>query len=119
MEGRISAKDAVFVCCPGLAGPGQSSPNRAAERGEGAASVLRQQRRGEDPGRRQIQAERGPEGDPGRDVRPEVLGLREEGVSAGHSGARGAGRGQSLSTFTLVFLNPRYVFPKYEGETWL
>ncbi len=52
----------------GSAGPGSRPSYRAAERGAGAASVHREQRGGGDPGRCQIQAERGPEGHPGRYV---------------------------------------------------
>lgn len=47
-----------------------------------------------DPGGGQVQAQRGPEGHPGRHVRPEVLGMRAAGFPPGHSGARGAGRGR-------------------------
>lgn len=77
----------------GSASPGSRPSYRAAEWGARAASVYREQRGGEDPGRCQIQTERGPEGHPGRHVRPEILQPWAQGFPAGHPGARRAGWG--------------------------
>ncbi len=83
----------LFLSLLGSAGPGSRPSYRAAERGACAASVHRKQRGGEDPGRCQIQAERGPESHPGRYVWPEVVQPRAQSFPAGHPGARRAGWG--------------------------
>ena len=52
----------------GLAGAGPRSPHWPAKRGPRTETLHGQQRRGEDPRRRQVQAECGSEGDPGGHV---------------------------------------------------
>ena len=66
-----------FCVCPTCIGhpsSGQSPPHWPDERGPSAATLHRKQRGGEDPRCSEVQVERRREGDPGRDVRPEVNG---------------------------------------------
>lgn len=98
----------VFVFRPlflaaGLASSGPRSSHWATERGACAASLHCQQRGREDPRCCQVQIKRGPEGDPGRYVWPEVLQPRAQGLLAGHPGARGTGWGRASILILILY----------------